>query len=80
MLNASQSEPFDTNFHETMLETLFADFNTLFSHLFHRNHMTLGHSRNVHPDSSNETRLELRLRFAHRLCRKLRKILLFQKC
>ena len=80
MPKAAMTELSDTSSHENMLETLFADLNWLSSHSSHRSHMTLGHSRNVHPDSSKETRLELRLRFAHQLCRKLRKILLCQKC
>ena len=80
MLNASKISLDDTNFHASMLETLFSDSNKLFSHSFLRNRMTLGYSRDAHVDSSHETQLESPLRFVHRLCRKLRKILLFQKC
>ena len=69
----------DTNSHASMLETLFSDFTKLFSHSFLRNRTMLGNSRNAYVDSSHQIKLESRLCFVHRLCRKLRKILLFQK-
>ena len=80
MLKAPQISLDDTNFHASMLETLFSDSNKLFSHSFLRNRMMLGYSRDAHVDSSHEIQLESQPRFAHRLCRKLRIILLFQKC
>ena len=62
-----------------MLETLFSDFIKLFSHSFLRDRTMLGNSGKAYVDPSHQIKLESRLGFVHRLCRKLRKILLFQK-
>ena len=65
-MKAPETELNDIDSHETTLVTLSADFNKLFSHLFHQNTAMLGHHRNAHLDSSHETLLESRLRFNHR--------------